>query len=193
MGAPQKLLVVITLAQNCRAAMPFVRTSAIYDEESCCECFYDRIWNGFVLLCTFPAYLSGILLHAVMRTYGLPLPLRVFVYLSLMVPGSFLVFRSWKLRKDTSGDHAKPGLFGLMAFTCGLASLVVGIIIDAFCVPNYGTTECHDEFDEQPFWVFSLLGFPVLGCSAFALGMTCHCVGRLFGLNGELHIPENRA
>ena len=102
-------------------------------------------------------------LHNRMRVLRLSLTQRVLVDLFILVPGSVLLFLSLAL------PRLRPefGLCGLLIFICGAASVVVGIMIDAFCIPIYGTTECQDEYNQMPIWLFYFLVFLLSVLCAF--------------------------
>ena len=133
--------------------MPFVRARTKplswtdWFECKCCEPRDDTQYNDQVKGWSFLAFVCGMLLHPAMRYWGLSLIERVYRYLLIMVPGSILLYISWKQKKVGKMDDV-PGFWGLILFNCGAASLVVGIMMDAFCVPLFGTTEC--EYNKMP-------------------------------------------
>ena len=82
-----------------------------------------------------------------------------------------------------------PGFWGLILFNCGAASLVVGIMMDAFCVPLFGTTEC--EYNKMPSNLQTYVLFLVVVlCSVIWLCLVETCYSCYMGKLDKLREDE---
>merc|ERR1711924_223788 len=97
----------------------------------------------------------GIPMHAKLRFMEFSLLARVCIDLLCILLGTNFVYgcldlrffrqqvlRDWAEVFETCWDRCMGIFLGFQLIFCGATSMVVGIAIDVFCLPLFGTTEC---------------------------------------------------